>query len=232
MCKSRSSAFTLIEMLIALAIFSVVSLTAGTLLYQATEARNVSTQYGNRMLDMERGMSRLGRDLLQYVPREIRDELGDYTLPLIITPSEIEFTRRGWANPAGHPRSELQRVRYAIENGALVRHYWDVLDRAPDSTSHSQVLFENVSWVNFEPITASQVLRGDFHVSVEDEAEPAIGIRVQMMVRGIGELTRIVDMSNEAPEESDEDQDDDDEENDAELDPDAPPKNEGDDSDA
>src|SRR5579863_7304664 len=29
----------------------------------------------------------------------------------------LSFTRGGWTNPAGLPRSELQRVSYAIENG-------------------------------------------------------------------------------------------------------------------
>ncbi|HEV7986033.1 MAG TPA: type II secretion system protein GspJ, partial [Steroidobacteraceae bacterium] len=39
------------------------------------------------------------------------------TLPL------VSFTRGGWTNPAGLQRSELQRVSYSIENGALMRSY-------------------------------------------------------------------------------------------------------------
>ena len=38
------------------------------------------------------------------------------------------FTRGGWTNPAGIQRSELQRVSYSLENGALVRQYYPVLD--------------------------------------------------------------------------------------------------------
>jgi general secretion pathway protein J len=44
------------------------------------------------------------------------------TLPL------VSFTRGGWTNPAGLPRSELQRVSYSIENGALMRSYTPELD--------------------------------------------------------------------------------------------------------
>jgi general secretion pathway protein J len=44
------------------------------------------------------------------------------TLPL------VTFTRGGWTNPAGLPRSELQRVSYSIENGALMRSYTTELD--------------------------------------------------------------------------------------------------------
>jgi general secretion pathway protein J len=38
------------------------------------------------------------------------------------------FTRGGWTNPAGIQRTELQRVSYSLENGALVRQYYPVLD--------------------------------------------------------------------------------------------------------
>ncbi|HEX2789402.1 MAG TPA: type II secretion system minor pseudopilin GspJ [Steroidobacteraceae bacterium] len=40
----------------------------------------------------------------------------------------LTFTRGGWTNPAGIQRSELQRVSYSIENGALMRLYYPVLD--------------------------------------------------------------------------------------------------------
>ncbi len=199
--KNQKSAFTLLEMLIALAIFSIVSLAAGTLLYQSVEAQRVSNDYGSRMIDLERSISRLSRDLLQYVPREVRDELGDFTSSLIITPNQIELTRRGWANPADHARSDLQRVRYVVEGDALQRHYWDILDRAPDTEAHIQHLMKNVSWVNFEPVTESQLLRGDTLVSVEDEGAPALGVRVTLHLAGIGELVRVIDLPEPPPEE-------------------------------
>jgi general secretion pathway protein J len=44
------------------------------------------------------------------------------TLPL------VSFTRGSWTNPAGLPRSELQRVSYSIENGALMRSYTTEVD--------------------------------------------------------------------------------------------------------
>ena len=48
--------------------------------------------------------------------------LNGGTLPL------VSFTRGGWTNPAGLPRSELQRVSYSVENGALMRSYTPELD--------------------------------------------------------------------------------------------------------
>jgi general secretion pathway protein J len=48
--------------------------------------------------------------------------LNGGTLPM------VSFTRGGWTNPAGLPRSELQRVSYSMENGALMRSYTPDLD--------------------------------------------------------------------------------------------------------
>jgi general secretion pathway protein J len=48
--------------------------------------------------------------------------LNGGTLPI------VSFTRGGWTNPAGLPRSELQRVSYSVESGALMRSYTPELD--------------------------------------------------------------------------------------------------------
>lgn len=188
--------FTLVEMLIALAIFSLVSMTAGSLLYQAVEAQGKATSYGDRLINIERGIGRVVRDVSQYVPRTIRDEFGDTMEALRVAPSELEFTRGGWSNPAEHARSELQRVRYSLQGGAFVREYWDVLDRSPDSVSRSQILIKNVNGVTFQPITESEILYGAA-APLEEEAhlQVPLGVRLRLSVDGIGELIRVVEFA-------------------------------------
>ena len=196
----QHNGFTLLEMLIALAIFSLVSMTAGTLLYQAVEAQSVSTRLGDRIVDIERGLGRLSRDVAQFVPREIRDEFGDANPALLLNSDSLEFTRKGWANPAEHARSELQRVRYWVEEETLRRAYWDVLDRGPESAPRIQSLIDGVSWVSFEPITASQILGGDAFSYPGEGEEPPIGVRILIQVGGYGELARVIDLPGQMTE--------------------------------
>ena len=200
MLNHQQLGFTLLEMLIALAIFSLVSMTAGSLLFQAVEAQDVSVRLGDRLTDIERGLGRLSRDVAQYVPRQVRDEFGDANPSLLLNPGSLEFTRRGWANPADHPRSELQRVRYSAEGGALRRAYWDVLDRAPDSAPRIQTIIDSVAWIAFEPITASQVLSGDLALYPDEEEQPPIGLRIRLQLSGYGELVRVIDLPGQIPE--------------------------------
>ncbi len=56
----------------------------------------------------------------------------------------VSFTRGGWTNPAGLPRSELQRVSYTIENGALMRSYTPQLDATLAVTPIRRKLLDHV----------------------------------------------------------------------------------------
>jgi general secretion pathway protein J len=56
----------------------------------------------------------------------------------------VTFTRGGWTNPAGIQRSELQRVSYSIENGALMRSYYPVLDATEAVLPVKRLLIDHV----------------------------------------------------------------------------------------
>ena len=202
LCASKSRGFTLVEMLIALAIFSLVSMTAGSLLYQAVEAQSRATVLGDRLIDVERGLGRIARDLAQFVSRDVRDELGGTVSAMQISLNMIEFTRSGWSNPAQHARSELQRVRYSVKEGALQRDYWDVLDRAPESMPRSQKIIDKVEWVNFEPIAPDHLVDGELDLHGLDEEQIPLGVRVLVSVQGYGELIRVLELPMPLPEES------------------------------
>jgi general secretion pathway protein J len=79
----------------------------------------------------------LTRDLTEAINRQVRDEYGGFKPAMqggaAGSSHPLELTRGGWRNPAGHPRSSLQRVAYGIDNEVLVRRAWQVLDRAQDS---------------------------------------------------------------------------------------------------
>jgi len=56
----------------------------------------------------------------------------------------LTFTRGGWTNPVGLPRSELQRVSYTIENGALMRSYSMELDSTVANAPIKRKLVDHV----------------------------------------------------------------------------------------
>jgi general secretion pathway protein J len=124
--------FTLIEVLVALAIFGIMSTMAYQALGQSLSNADLLTARMDRIQAIQRTMSLVGRDLMQAAPRPVRDLLGDGHIPSMRTSLNTEFalevTRGGWPNPAGLPRGTLQRVAWRIEDDELLRYHWNVLD--------------------------------------------------------------------------------------------------------
>lgn len=143
----KSAGFTLIEVLIALSITAFVSMIAFTSLSTVLTGVERTRESTDRIYELERALMIVSRDLRQFVDRPVRDEFGETEPALtggMLARFALSFTRTGWHNPGGYPRSNLQRVNYRLEDGALWRDSYTVLDRASDSEPQSALLLEGV----------------------------------------------------------------------------------------
>ena len=157
--KARAAAgFTLIEVLVALAIFGIMTTMAYQALGQSLSNADLLTARMDRIQAIQRTMSLVGRDLMQATPRPVRDLLGDGRIPSIRTSLNTEFalevTRGGWPNPAGLPRGTLQRVAWRIEDGELLRYHWTVLDPTLANEPVITQMMEDVESILFRYRTA------------------------------------------------------------------------------
>ncbi len=141
----RSRGFTLLELLIAITIFAVVAALAYGGLATVLRARQETSASALQLRALQQAVFLIERDTTQLVVRPIRDEYGDRQPALYGGDGRIEFTRGGWANPAGQVRSELQRVAYLVRDHQLIRDSWQVLDRAPDSVPYEAPLLDDVT---------------------------------------------------------------------------------------
>ncbi|MDF3029769.1 MAG: ral secretion pathway protein GspJ [Moraxellaceae bacterium] len=144
--SNSARGFTLLELLVAVAILAVVAVGSYRLLFDTIRTRDHGMAQEQALAQVQRTVMLIQRDLLQIAPRPIRDEFGD-TQPAFLLSAEqgMEFTRRGWRNPLGEVRSDMVRVRYRVEGGKLLREHWPVLDRARTSTPVRIVLLDDVS---------------------------------------------------------------------------------------
>ena len=190
----RTLGFTLIELMVAIVVFAVLGLMSAQLLNSMIRQHEIIDVRGERLIDLQRAMTIIQRDINQVVTRSVRDEYGD-GLGSFMTDGvfPIEFTRVGWRNPLEHRRSELQRVAFEHRETTLYRYYWSVLDRAIDTEPVEQVLMENVLSVSFEPIDGY----GDAYVTANTEANPAdpqlqlAAVGVRFDIEGYGEIDRL-----------------------------------------
>lgn len=141
----KRAGFTLMEMLVALALFAMIGLISSQMLYQTADLSLTMVGRSEYITDIHRAMSVVDRDMRQIVNRGIRDELGEFFDPLTLDDGRLlQFSRMGWLNPFDEPRGAVQRVEYSIEDETLTRRYWQVMDRDQASTPVTQTVMEGV----------------------------------------------------------------------------------------
>ena len=151
----RSAAgFTLLELLVALAIFSLVAVMSYNALKVVLNQQAATEIQAEALAELQKVYLLMQRDIEQVVPRPVRDEYGD-TQPALAGDETLQLTRGGWSNPAGRLRSSLQRVGYAYEDGQLVRYSWAVLDRAQDSEPQRQPLVGDIEEMTIRYLAAN-----------------------------------------------------------------------------
>jgi general secretion pathway protein J len=125
--------FTLVEVLVALAIVAIIGVMALEGLSQAIQQQAIASARTERWREIQLAMRVVMQDLAQSHPRPTREELGETFQPsLLANPTAqfpLELSRGGWSNPGGFPRGTVLRVAYAWENDALLRFTWPVADR-------------------------------------------------------------------------------------------------------
>ena len=131
----KKNGFTLIEMLIALAIFAVIAGGALLLLRFSVDAEAASRTKTQEITAVRRFLSVWNADLAQAVPRPARDTAGVAGAALeapVGAPDGVilRLTRGGWSNFDGAARPSLQRVEYRWQGGKLERASFPFLDGA------------------------------------------------------------------------------------------------------
>ena len=149
--------------MIALAITAFVSTIAYTSLSTVITGMERTRENSQRAYAVNRAWMIISRDLRQFVSRPVRDEFGEQEPALKGGPAArytLSLTRSGWHNPNAHPRSNLQRVNYRLEDDALWRDSYPVLDRAGDTEPASVKLLEGVEQLKLEILRSMNQARG------------------------------------------------------------------------
>ncbi len=150
-----ATGFTLLELVIALAIFAIMSTIAYSGLNNVLTARERTDAQAKQLVRLQLAFTYMARDITQTVNRGIRDEYGETQAALVGRDLDgylIELTRTGWRNPIPQeqrPRSSLQRVAYRIEDNKLIRATWLVLDRDQDGMVRKIEMLDNVNKLEF-----------------------------------------------------------------------------------
>jgi general secretion pathway protein J len=114
----------------------------------------------------------------------------------------LSITRGGWANPAGLPRSELQRVSYLIRDGKLIRQHTPVLDATAAVQLEERELLDQVEALGFRFMDASLAWQDRWPTPLTLNGPPQqvqgarpVAIEITLKLKDWGTLTRIIEVA-------------------------------------
>lgn len=200
----RSGGFTLIEVLVAMAIFGVLTVLAFMSLGQTLANAEMLTERMDRLQAIQRTMRYLSNDLAAASPRPVRDELGDAYLPAVMVSAANDFalavTHGGWTNPAGLPRSTLQRTIYLLDEDKLFRVYYSVLDATYSNNAISTEILDGVERLEFRLVRDNGESTNQWPpLGVQGPAAEQLrprAIEIILTLEGEGEIRRIIEVAS------------------------------------
>ena len=203
MTYRRIHGFTLIEVIVAVAIFGVLMALTTVTVDRTLANADMLGERMDRLQAIQRTMRALSTDLFQAAPRPVRDELGDTYMPSVrsdlLSNFALELTHNGWPNPAGLQRSTLQRTAYRVADEEITRFYWSVLDRTYANEPLATVLLDGVQGLNFRFLQDDgewteqwppQALQGGGGVMLRPRA-----VEIVLTLYDEGEITRVVEVA-------------------------------------
>lgn len=199
---TRPGGFTLLELMVVLAIFAVLSVMAYGGLSSVLTSRAKVAEALARTTALQKGYLRLRNDFQQLRARPARDGFGESQPALLMQPDgSVEFTRSGWRNPLSQPRSALERVAYRVEDNRLLRRSWRVLDRAQDSVAGEVPVFDEVEEARWRFLDAKLEWQQQWPsqaATVAGTADPAPpqAVELTLQLKDLGEVRYLFSARN------------------------------------
>ena len=210
--RNNCRGFTLIEMVIAIAIFGVISTLAYTGLTTVVRTQKGTEKVTDRLNELQKAMMFLQRDVEQAIPRSVRDDAGFRVDAMIggggTSDVLLTLTRAGWHNPAKRKRSNLQRITYRLkdeEDGtkSLVRENYFHLDQSNFEEPTEFVILSNLETADIEFFTANgqptnswpQASSG-FNQNSEPPPALPTALEIKLTLNDWGEINRLFRVSD------------------------------------
>lgn len=152
MKREGARGFTLVEMMLAIVIFSLLSISALMIFKGVLRNSEITQRKSTQMVQLQRTLTVIERDFThaltrtpaglagqpgipEFVARGAAEGVGDYRVMMI---------RNYWHNPGARlPRSTLERVEYRFQKGVLERLSFPTLN-SPASAVRSVTLLSDV----------------------------------------------------------------------------------------
>lgn len=143
--------YTLIEILIALLVFSILGVITASVLSNTFNTESNTKKVARELTRLQLALSLIKQDLSQIVDRPISIAMVDFYPAVYGNQESVSFTRGGIIYPKNNKKlSSLNRVGYKLESGKLIRETWLQLDIPKESDPIEQVVLSRITKLKIE----------------------------------------------------------------------------------
>lgn len=189
---NNKNGFTLVEILIALFIFSIVSMIMVTGLHTVFNSQSNAEKHADALTKLQITFLLISHDFEQVINRPVTNAKKIVEGPLIGTHDTVTFTHAGFANPLGSlQRSTLQRTAYSLENEQLIRSIWPVLDQTQKTLPNKRIILRSVTNLRFEYLDNQGKFQDNWPSADQKQDVLPRAVRVTMTLKNWGTLSQL-----------------------------------------
>ena len=197
---SSRAGFTLLELLVALAVFAVMSAMAYGGLASMLETRRAVAERSEELARLQMTFGRMAADIEQSLDRptiEGEDAMGAAMAGGDGLDFFLELTRGGWANPRGVARSALQRVAYSVDDETIKRYSWQTLDRLSEEEPQAVSLVDGVLYVTIRFLDQALVWHSFWPPDTDKKQPKALSSAIEITIekKGWGRIRRVFEVA-------------------------------------
>ncbi|QNK10302.1 type II secretion system minor pseudopilin GspJ [Enterobacter sp. JUb54] len=182
--------FTLVEMLLALAILAALSVAAMAVLQNVIRADTLTRDKTQQMQALQHTFGQMSSDINQIIARRSRESSSLFFAGRYQLSSDdwaISFSRNGWPNPLGMlARSEIQNVSYRLRQQRLERLSYDQQDPLTGAQPTVEVVQEGVRAFRLRFYAS-----GRWQERWDNTQSLPQGLEVTLTLDGYGDITRL-----------------------------------------
>ena len=183
--------FTLLEILIALFIFTILSVMMASGLRSVLNSQTATEKKADHFTELQVALLLISRDIEQAINRPITNAKGMVEAAMIGTPRTLTLTHAGLANPGGQlQRSTLQRTQYLTDKQDFIRETWEVLDQSAKTESAQRILLDSAEELRFEYLDNRGQFQKNWPPADNQQAGLPKAIRIHLTLKNWGKISQ------------------------------------------
>lgn len=189
----QNKGFTLVEILIAMAIFAIISVLTTLGLKTTINQYQATKTSQTQLINSQRLMLKISQDIMQIVYGQKISNKGA-TIPNIEfdkNNSGLSFLTGGWQNFTRQNRSNLQWVHYHLVGEELVRSHWLTLHEKEAQQAQNRTWLKGVQ-------SFSLIFKDKNNKSTKD-LKKANHLAISLELKDLGELNYVVPLPSYQP---------------------------------